>query len=173
MISAVAAVAALLVAPAPPPQPHPIAEVRSAARAPLPTSALLARTAAAPSDVTLSAFFDDDVQSERTDATTPAARAKAASSAEARAAALRAQAAEKERVQAARDEVAIKRMGEVVARKRAEAEENAARGIRACSSDGVFGESAGRTGVLTAQQCLRDRDGIIESGTRTGAFLIF
>lgn len=176
MAISTATAVALLVTPAPPflPAPHPVVQMRPLIRTTLPTTALLAGSASAPSDVSLlSTFFDEEAPTARADATTPAARAKAASSVEARAAALRAKTAEKERTQAARDEVAIKRMAEVAARKAAEAEENAARGIPKCSSDGVFGESAGRTGVLTAQQCMRDRDGIIESGTRTGAFLIF
>jgi len=177
MALSTATAVALLVAPAPPllPAPHPVVQMRPLIRTALPSTALLAGSASAPSDVRLlsTSFFDDEAPTARADATTPAARAKEASSVEARAAALRAKTAEKERTQAARDEVAIKRMAEVAARKAAEAEENAARGIPKCSSDGVFGESAGRTGVLTAKQCMRDRDGIIESGTRTGAFLIF
>ena len=31
----------------------------------------------------------------------------------------------------------------------------------------------GQTGLLSAKVCARDRDGLIEQGKRTGAFLIF
>ena len=48
----------------------------------------------------------------------------------------------------------------------------AASGVPPCPTGGPFGD-AGRTGVLTAKVCARQRDGTIESAQRTGAFLVF
>ena len=94
---------------------------------------------------------------------------------DAKAAAMRAQLAEEQRIMDARDEVAIRRMAEVQAARQRELEAQKASGVPFCAENDptkVLGDS-GRTGVLTAKACQRVRTGLIETGPRTGALLIF
>lgn len=94
---------------------------------------------------------------------------------DAKAAAMRAQLAEEQRIMDARDEVAIRRMAEVQAARQRELEAQKASGVPFCAENDptkVLGDS-GRTGVLTAKACQRVRNGLIETGPRTGALLIF
>ena len=94
---------------------------------------------------------------------------------DAKAVAMRAQLAEEQRIMDARDEVAIRRMAEVQAARQRELEAQKASGVPFCAENDptkVLGDS-GRTGVLTAKACQRVRTGLIETGPRTGALLIF
>lgn len=94
---------------------------------------------------------------------------------DAKAAAMRAQLAEEQRIMDARDEVAIRRMAEVQAARQRELEAQKGSGAPFCAESDptkVLGDS-GRTGVLTAKACQRVRNGLIETGPRTGALLIF
>ena len=86
--------------------------------------------------------------------------------------ALRKRAEAEARQMAERDAVALRRMKAVKEAREREREALAASGVPPCPTGGPFGD-AGRTGVLTAKVCARQRDGTIESAQRTGAFLVF
>ena len=86
--------------------------------------------------------------------------------------ALRKRAEAEARQMAERDAVALRRMKAVEEAREREREALAASGVPPCPTGGPFGD-AGRTGVLTAKVCARQRDGTIETAQRTGAFLVF
>ena len=87
---------------------------------------------------------------------------------------LRSQNAALEEKMAARDAIAIKRMEETEATLQREFEAIQASGVPECPDEKNF--ASGQTGVLSAKACARNRrrDGIaIDSGKKTGAFLVF
>ena len=86
-----------------------------------------------------------------------------------RAAALRAATAKEEEMKAERAAKALQRAANAKAGNERQAAAAAASGIPPCP-DGPWGTS---TSLLTAKSCYRVRDGIIDTGKKTGAFLIF
>ena len=84
-------------------------------------------------------------------------------------AAMRAAAAQEEEMKAARAAKALERAAKAKEGNERQAVAAASSGLPPCP-DGPWG---GSTNLLTAQSCYRVRDGIIDTGKRTGAFLIF
>ena len=73
-------------------------------------------------------------------------------------------------MKAKRAETVIRRMDEnerFLADQRAA---NEAKGIKPCKEGGPWGSN---TGLLSSEVCSRTRDGFIDQGQRTGAFLFF
>jgi len=115
--------------------------------------------------VDLSSFLDDEINVRG------GAGSRGATDSEKKADARREELRKEEEMQKARAKVAIERMDAAEAAKVRAAEAALASGVPPCESS-VWG-GAGQTGLLSAKACARARDGMIEEGKRTGAFIIF